>query len=102
MSHSKHETISLNLHFLIKERLLSDPDIVIAIARNNLNRWKECYTEEPSWMINWYAILNQGVTTVLSVLDGIDEHSILLKSSSPFTGIISQKERLEIIKNATS
>jgi len=102
MSYTTHETISLNLHFLVKERLLADPDKVLAIAKSNLSRWKKRYTEEPSWMSAWREILSQGILTVLPVLEGTDERSILLKSSSPFTGIVSQKERFEIIRNAKS
>ena len=95
---TKHERISLNLHLLIKEKLLSEPDKVIAIGKNNLKKWKERYNEEPVWMTEWNDILEHGVSSVLPVLEGIDEKSILLRSSSPFTGIISQKERIGIIK----
>ncbi len=95
---SKHEQISLNLHLLVKKELLSDPDKVISIGKNNLRRWKERYEKEPVWMKEWGTLLAQGVSAIASILESVDEKSILLRSSSPFTGIISQKERMEIIK----
>ena len=95
---TKHEQISLNLHFLIKKELMSDPDKVISIGKSNLERWKEKYEREPIWMKEWAVLLAKGVSAIASVLDGVDEKSILLRSSSPFTGIISQKERMEILK----
>lgn len=95
---SRHEQISLNLHFLVKQELLSDPDKVISIGKSNLKRWKGKYEREPTWMKEWSVLLAQGVSAIASILEGLDEKSILLRSSSPFTGIVSQKERMEIIK----
>ncbi len=98
MSLTKHEQISLNLHLLVKRELLSEPDKIISIGKSNIKRWKEKYEREPVWMKEWGVLLAKGVSAIVSVLDGVDEKSILLRSSSPFTGIVSQKERMEIIK----
>ncbi|MFK5914975.1 MAG: hypothetical protein QM484_11420 [Woeseiaceae bacterium] len=49
-------------------------------------------------MTDWNKIIEKGTTAVVDVLDGMDDGSILLRSSSPFTGVISQSERMEIIK----
>ena len=99
---TKKEKISFYLHFLVKKKLLSKPDKVIGIAKNNLKKWGERYSEEPVWMTEWNDILDRGISSILPVLDGVDEKASLLRSSSPFTGIISQKERMEVIKNAKS
>lgn len=49
-------------------------------------------------MKEWAVLLEKGVSAITSVLEGEDEKSIMLRSSSPFTGIVSQKERMDIIK----
>ena len=92
---TKHDEISLALHAAIKRELLANPQQVIQIAKSNLARWKDSYGgDEPSWMIEWTAILERGeVDEILAVLTGVDEKSVLLRSSTPFTGVISAQER---------
>jgi len=99
---SKHEKISLALHLLVKERALSSPNEVILTAKNNLKKWNKSNEAKTVWMREWEDILSEGINSILPILDGVDERSVLLRSSSPFTGIISQKERMEILKNAKS
>lgn len=95
---SKDE-LSLALHAAVKRELISDPERVLDAARKNLRRWSECYDEVPVWMSDWTEIIERGVEAVVRVLDGRDEASTLLRSSSPFTGVISQTERLNIIND---
>lgn len=94
----KHDRLSLALHAAIKRELLSDPERVLTVAKNNLERWRCNYIDVSKWMSDWTEILHHGVSAVVKVLDGEDEVSTHLRSSSPFTGIISQKERAVIIK----
>ncbi len=77
-------------------KLLADPPSVISIARNNLSRWEKSYGYTPQWMADWRVILDGGVVEILRVIDGTDERSILLRSSSPFTGVLSEDERSAI------
>ena len=44
-------------------------------------------------------IMDNGVAAVVNVLQAVDEHADQLRNASPFTGIISQKERAAIIAN---
>lgn len=94
---NKHDQISLALHVAVKRELLSDPNRVLLIAKNNLDRWRDNYNEIPQWMNDWNEILKQGASAVIKVLDGEDEVSTLLRSSSPFSGVISQEERTIIL-----
>lgn len=84
------------MHAAIKRELLRDPERVLKVARQNLSRWGDCDDTTPAWIADWNVILSKGVSAVSKVLDGLDETSILLRSNSPFTGIISQQERDEI------
>lgn len=93
-----HDRLSLALHAAVKRELMSDPERVLKIARNNLKRWCENYDETPRWVSNWNEILNNGVSAVVKVLESKDEASTLLRSSSPFTNVITQQERADIIE----
>ena len=94
---NKHDKLSFAFHAAVKRELISDPERVLTIAKNNLKRWRENYNDIPKWMADWNKIIEKGASDVVNVLDGKDEESTLLRSSSPFTGVISQTERMEII-----
>lgn len=97
MTLSKHDQISLELHHLVKIKLMESPGAVIAHAQNNLKRWRKQNGEGFYWMSEWDNILAQGAEAVGSILTGLDQRSILLRSSSPFPGIITQGERMAIL-----
>ena len=93
-----HDRLSLALHAAVKRELLSDPERVLQIAKNNLKRWCEKYDTTPKWASDWYEILNSDVSAVANVLESEDEMSTLLRSSSPFTNVITEQERADIIE----
>ena len=95
---NRHDKLSFAFHAAVKRELLSDPERVLTIAKNNLQRWRKNYNDEPKWMDDWNKIIEKGTSSVVNVLDGKDEASTLLRSSSPFTGVISQSERMHIIQ----
>lgn len=49
------------------------------------------------WLIEWRSILNEGVDAIVAVYEGIDEHSAVLRKNSPFSGILTEDERLDVI-----
>ncbi len=93
-----HDKLSFYLHSAVKSELLTDPNRVIAVARKNLNHWKNRYDYEPQWMSDWEEILSKGISAIIKILDGQDEKSVLLRSSSPFAGVLSNKERMRVIR----
>ncbi|WP_459862999.1 hypothetical protein [Endothiovibrio diazotrophicus] len=89
-------------HRVIAERLRSDPGAVIARARANLDRWAKKYgdDERPRWMREWMALLDGPVDAILELLTSRAERAVRLRSSSPFAGVISARERWRILKEA--
>ncbi len=81
----------------MKEALANNPEQVINKGQKNLERWAEKFGYLPGWVIEWQSILTGGVSAINRVLDSTDEHSTLLRSSSPFAGVLSNKERMRII-----
>jgi len=90
----------LATHQLIADRLVKNPQAIINKAKNNIFRWqKQQGLKELNWYDReWLNILNQPVDSVIQVLTGQDEHSIHLRSSSPFAGVLSARVRWSIIK----
>ncbi|MDZ7754655.1 MAG: hypothetical protein U5S82_24130 [Gammaproteobacteria bacterium] len=103
MSHSEEplstrDRRSIAFHAIVRDRLLAEPDAVLGKARSNLVRWGSRYRDPPPCMKAWDAILQQDLENIVAVLEGLDEQSILLRSSSPFAGLVTPAERWRILR----
>jgi antitoxin HigA-1 len=93
----------LREHQLIAERLRDNPTEVIARAYLNIERWGWCRdfpdpAHRPAFMNEWLALLEGPLDRLLAVLTGADEWMITLRSSSPFAGVVSFRERWRLRK----
>jgi hypothetical protein len=89
---------SLAFHRLIVERLRENPSLV-GIARTNLRRWLQtCSPGVRRTLLEWQELLEQPLDTLLAFLESTDERATRLRQSSPFCGIMTEEERLAIIR----
>lgn len=94
----------LREHAIVAERLQKDPDRVIAKARENIDRWGWLRDfpdpkKRPGFMAEWLSLLDGPPEALQTVLTGTDERSVMLRSSSPFAGIVSYRERWQLRKS---
>lgn len=82
---------SLELHRLIATKLEADPSL-LERARANISRWKNQRGERPAYL-EWEEILSSGMDRILRVLTSEDQASARLRSSTPFTSILTEEER---------
>jgi hypothetical protein len=83
---------NLVAHGMIAEKILRDP-AVVAIALENLARWRETQGNTPA-LQEWQKLLEAGdQQAILTALLRVDEEGMRLRSSSPFTNILSDLER---------
>lgn len=95
---------SLWLHLAIAGHLVQHPEQTLALAKDNLARWraKAETTGDHStslWDDRWQHVLDGGVEMVLAVITGVGEESIELRQNSPFAGVLGQEERMTILKS---
>jgi addiction module HigA family antidote len=88
----------LREHQLVAERLRANPAAVIAKARENIERWGWLRdfpdpARRPGFMTEWLALLDGPLDLLLSALTGSGERMVTLRSSSPFAGVVSFRER---------
>jgi hypothetical protein len=89
------------MHRVIAERLRSGDLTPLECARSNLKRWERQFSGVlPTAYVEWVAILDSGLESVLGVLEGSDQDAVRIRSSSPFAGVLSPRERWEILKRA--
>lgn len=89
---------SKKLHGEIARKLRRNPALW-EIPKNNITRWKKRKKSLTPALIEWERILeNLAKKQILSILEGSSEDSTHLRSSSPFTGILSEDERKAIFE----
>ena len=88
------DLFSLMLHAGVAEKLRLNPNEVLQIARNNLNRWLK---NENSALREWQKILETNTPEeIIKLITQDTDEGQRLRSSSPFVGVLSESERDKI------
>jgi hypothetical protein len=83
---------------LIAEKLRANPSLVEK-ARGNALRWLEsCSSGVRPALLEWLQVLDLPPNQIIAVLEAEDERSTRLRQSTPFCGILTEAERLAIIR----
>lgn len=99
--HSRIERQVSAMHREIASRLRAGDLTPIARAGANLDRWRMRFGGAlPAAYLEWQDLLEAGIEQVLAVLEGDDEDAIRRRSSSPFPGVLTARERWEIMRRA--
>lgn len=96
--HSDHVRLderSLALHRLVAQKVLADPALLDK-ARANVRRWQNSHDSPSFALAEWEQILNNPVADVRKFLMERSEQATRLRQSSPFTGILTEAERLAV------
>ena len=89
---------SLAFHRLIAAKLRSHPALAEK-ARANLARWLEtCSAGAKPALLEWQLLLSGPFDDLLAFMEATDERATRLRQSSPFCGILTEEERLAIIR----
>ncbi|MBL7095334.1 hypothetical protein ISS22_15325 [candidate division KSB1 bacterium] len=93
------EKRSIALHKAIEKKLRSNPDLW-DIPKKNITKWKKMKHSVTPAFIEWEYILNKNSKEqILFLLESDSEESKRLRSSSPFTGILNERERKTIFES---
>jgi hypothetical protein len=88
---------SLTLHRAIAEKMIRDGDRIVRIAKSNLHRWLESGSfggVAAASLLEWQDILeNKSREEIRQVIVADTAEGQRLRSSSPFTGILTESER---------
>ena len=100
-SHAFLDEFALAYHRAVAERLRAETEVVLERARQNLNRWTEgdaFGAGERASLEEWWGILGEAdVDRLIEIMTDTSDEGQRLRSSSPFVGVLSPEERLEIL-----
>ena len=87
---------SLAMHCAIARKIARDPS-VIDKARRNLQRWIKKSGGAPApYLLEWKEVLDRPWPNIATLITRMDQEATRLRSSSPFAGILTDKERDKI------
>jgi hypothetical protein len=93
--HSDHvrlEERSLALHRLVAEKVAANPAL-LEEARANMRRWQAGEGSPNLALAEWEGILEEPIETITALLTHPGERARRLRQSSPFAGILTERER---------
>jgi hypothetical protein len=95
------DAFALAYHRAVAERLRRDPETVIGHARLNLCRWMEgggFGDGERQALEEWRGIIDSSdVARLIEIITAQSDEGQRLRSSTPFIGVLTPAERLEIL-----
>ena len=91
------DLFSLSLHRAIAEKMLTDSEGILKIARDNLERW----LASPAFavrgrraLLEWKEIIdNSAPEEIIRIITAETDEGQRLRSSSPFAGVLTDQER---------
>jgi hypothetical protein len=95
-SHRLLEARSLAMHAVIARKIERDPTL-LAIAHRNMERWSGRWKDgPPAWLKEWQEVLKQPWQRIAAIITEPSEHGARVRQSSPFAGVLTNKERWRI------
>jgi len=89
--HARIDARSLAMHRAIAEKIRIRPGLADA-ARENIRRWRRRGVDVSAFA-EWEAILDRGIEETVRVMTDPSEEGSRLRHSTPFTGMLTPKER---------
>jgi hypothetical protein len=100
-SHAFLDEFVLAYHWAVADHLRAEPAAVLEHARRNLDRWTKGDAfgpEELASLEEWRRILDEvEAGRLIEIITDASDEGQRLRSSSPFVGVLSPEERLEIL-----
>ena len=93
--HDRLDGIRRRCHIAIAAKVDADPTL-LAVPKWNILRWADQTGKTPPALVEWLGILDRPWPEIRRVLVSSDENARRLRQSTPFTGILTQRERYEI------
>jgi hypothetical protein len=93
--HRRIDRRSLAMHRAIAAKLRADPSL-LAIARENLDRWSQRQGRSQPYLDAWRELLNGPLEELLALMVEDSEKMTAMRQSNPFPGILTPRERWAI------
>ena len=94
--HRMLDARSLAMHCMIAQKIEKHRELLI-VARQNLANWSnKSIGKKPEYLKEWEGILDKPWPEIAELITSMSDEGTRLRSSSPFAGILDDKERKRI------
>ena len=97
IGHPHIDARSLDMAKIVVERIDADPSL-FNIAHQNLERWWRLHGTRSRANKEWVGILKRPWSEIRAMLLEESDEGQRLRSSAPFVGIVTEEERVEIMR----
>lgn len=99
----REDRLGLELHRTIATKLIADPDVVLRVASENVPRIRgRVRGAAAAWVDAWERLVDErDLGGLVAVMLGTTRADIDMRSVSPFSGLLTEDERLEVLRRAT-
>jgi transcriptional regulator with XRE-family HTH domain len=99
----REDRVTYELHRAIAKKLIDNPDVVRSVMPTNINKMRSRLHSPLAqrWLDEWQALEAAPVGQLIDTMLGTDNEAKELRQNSPFTGVLTQEERLEAIRKAS-
>ena len=97
-THQEIDERSLALHRLIADKIVCEP-VLFERPKATLARWRKtvCSGSQP-YLEEWEHLMGLGMDACLAVAVENSQRATALRQSSPFSGVLTNQERLAFLK----
>lgn len=97
-THQEIDERSLALHCVIADKIRAHPEFFEHV-RQTLARWRTTVSSSSQpYLEEWECLMNQGIDVCLDMAVEDSERATALRQSSPFTGVLTNKERFIFLR----
>lgn len=101
-THSQIDQLNLELGRAVATKLRQQPVLFDNVVRQRLRRWRVSVesgdTSSRRYLEEWEKLATAGLEPCLARLTEQSEKSTALRQSSPFAGILTSSERMQVIR----
>lgn len=101
MTHEQRK--QLWMHQAMLTHLLTKPDEVIELARDNIRRWSSTHRPDGKtvrYLREWGSILDEGIKAVVNTVLSASPRACESRRNSPFAGVLDQTERAQALRTS--
>lgn len=100
-SMTEEQRQQLWMHRALLTHLLTRPEEVMGLARENIRRWSSMHRPDGrtvEYLREWDSILARGLDATIDTLLSTSPRARELRQNSPFAGVLSQAERNQVLR----
>lgn len=99
----REDRVTYELHRAVAKKIIDDPDPVLSRVPDNLEKMRRNVRGPlmERWLAEWESLVQGPIGNLIQVMLGEDNEAKEMRQNSPFSGSLTQAERLDAITRAS-